>query len=514
MSEKDIQSADTYLDDIPDLFRVVLSATADGVVITDKDGNIKWVNSAYEKITGYSIQDVVNKNPRILKSGKQNPTFYEDLWDTISSGNVWNGELWNKRKDGVIYLEEQSITPVFNEQKQVTHYIAIKRDVTQQHRLQEQLHQAKRIEAIGQLTAGVAHNFNNKLASILGFSELALEDAKQYENEELDDSLNEIIIAGKSARDLVRQMMAFSLNELTELKLCNIGLVIKQVIKLISSTIPSSIKVVMNLREVPQVMLDPVRLHQMLISMAMNSSEAMSGNGELTFTTNIIKLTNTECNSCHELIDGDYVSISVNDTGKGISPDNLDKIFMPFFTTRNNEGGTGMGLSALHGMMHEMNGHVLVESVPEQNTVFTLLFPISAVSKDMSITDSEVSANNEDKDDMHILLVDDEEAVVNFLVEILKMNGFHVTGETNSKNALKHISEHPGKYDLLITDQNMPDLNGLELSKLVNDIRKDLPVILMSGHQIDKDNKEFEQIKSVLTKPFDTKELIKKVKQI
>lgn len=519
MSVKYPELETVFIDGIPDLFRTVLSATADGVVITNKEGNIKWVNPAYEKLTGYSIGEVVNKNPKILKSGKQNPAFYAELWDTILAGNVWKGELWNKRKDGVIYLEEQSITPVTDDQGEVTHFIAIKRDVTKQHQLQEQLHQAKRIEAIGQLTAGVAHNFNNKLASILGFAELASEEAKLYSNEEIDDCLNEITIAGKSARDLVRQMMAFSLNELSELKPGNIDLIVRQAIKLISSTIPSSIKVMVDLKEVPQVMLDPVRLHQMLISLAMNATEAMSGHGELTISTDVIRVDNIECSSCHEIIKGDYVSISIKDTGKGILLGDQDKIFMPFFTTGQNEGRTGMGLSALHGMLHEMHGHVIVESVTEQFTAFTLLLPVNKVSneaivEDTGVDNSEVDAENKYKEKMHIMIVDDEESVANFLSEILELNGYQVSRETNSKEALKNISASSDKYDLLITDQSMPELSGAELAKLVNGIRADLPVILMTGYQIDKDSKEFEFINDVLIKPFETKELLHKIRHI
>lgn len=514
MSLKNNDSVHKYLEDIPDLFRIALSATADGVVITDNDGDIKWVNPAYEKLTGYSVSEVINRNPRILKSGKQNPAFYKELWDTILAGKVWNGELWNRRKDGVIYLEEQSITPVVDEQGAITHFIAIKRDVTQQQQLQEQLQQAKRIEAIGQLTAGVAHNFNNKLASILGFTELAAEEAKQYSNEEIDDCLNEIIIAGKSARDLVRQMMAFSLNELSELKPGNIDLIIRDAIKLISSTIPSSIKIMVDLNEVPQVMLDPVRLHQMLISLAMNAVEAMSEHGELTLSTDVTRINNIECSSCHEIINGDYVAISIKDTGKGIALDERDKIFMPFFTTHQKDGGTGMGLSALHGMLHEMHGHVIVESVVEQYTIFTLLLPVNKVDAEVNVDENEVDTENTYKEAMHIMIVDDEESVANFLSEILELNGYQVSIETNSKEALKNISEFPDKYDLLITDQSMPQLSGTELAKSVYDIRQDLPVILMTGYQVDKNNKEFEFVNEVLSKPFETKELLYKIRHL
>lgn len=514
MSKKNKNSIDEYLKGFPDLFKTALSATADGVVITDNKGNIKWVNPAYEMLTGYSIDEVINNNPRILKSGKQNPAYYKELWDTISAGSVWTGELWNKRKDGVLYLEEQSITPVKNEQGNITHYIAIKRDVTRQHQLQDQLHQAKRIEAIGQLTAGVAHNFNNKLASILGFTELAIEEAQQYSNEEMDDCLSEIIVAGKAARDLVRQMMAFSLNERSELKPGDIDLIVRQAIKLITSTIPAGIRVQMDLKDVPSVMLDPVRLHQMLMSLAMNAVEAMSDHGDLLFSTDVVQIENVTCNSCHEFISGDYVSISVKDTGKGILLDDQGKIFMPFFTTHQQDGGTGMGLSALHGMLHDMNGHVIVDSVFENHTAFSLLLPVNKMVENIAVEYDEVITEDNHKEHMHIMLIDDEESIVMFLTEILEINGYQVSKETDSKKAFKQLSENPDKYDLVLTDHNMPQLNGIELAKLLYDIRPDLPVILMTGHQIDKDKEKSDFINGILIKPFETKELLHKIKNL
>lgn len=512
MLDKYPEFAAVFVEGIPDLFRDVLSATADGVVIANTDGSIIWVNPAFEKLTGYTISEVLNENPKILKSGKQAPAFYKELWDTISSGKVWHGELWNRKKDGTIYLEEQSITPVLDESGDIKYYIAIKRDVTQQNQLQEQLNQAKRIEAIGQLTAGVAHNFNNKLASILGFAELAVEEAKQYSNEEIDDCLNEILVASRSARDLVKQMMAFSLNEFSDLKLGSVDLIVKETIKLISSTAPASIKILLDLKEVPQSTFDPVRLHQILIGLSMNAVQAMSGHGELTLSTDVIRIDDIKCDSCHEIIEGDYISISLRDTGKGILPENLEKIFMPFFTTHQNEGGTGMGLSAIHGLLHEMNGHVIVESIIEQYTVFTLLLPLDNVNDETITGDSEIK--NTDEKEKHIMVVDDEQAIADFLSEILELNGYQVSIETNSKEAFKIISRHPEKYDLLITDQSMPQLKGTELAELVYEVRQDLPVILMTGYKNDKETKGLDFISEVLNKPFETKDLLYKIKHL
>lgn len=501
-----------YLDEMPNLSNAALSAMADGVVIIDSNGLIKWVNSAYEDLTGYSLDEFINKNINFLKSEKQNSELYNDLWTVIQTGNTWKGEIWNKRKNGEVYLEEQSITPVKDEQSRITHFVAVNRDITNKNKLNIQVNNAKRIEAIGQLTAGIAHNFNNKLASILGFSGLVLDELKEHENEDISDSINEIITAGKDARDLVQQMMAFSVTTLSDPRPVDIKLAIEQAVKTITSTLPAELQVFIELNEVPLVNIDPVRLHQMLISLAVNSSESMGKHGKLTFSLDVTHINNIICSSCHEIISGDYVFVSVKDTGKGIPETDIVNIFMPFFTTHHDKGGTGMGLSALHGMLHDMKGHILVDSVIDDYTEFKLLFPIDKVTE-IKESVTQYSEHLEHKEvkrvkKLHILVVDDDKSVANFMFEMLSINGYEVTKETNSKEAFKLFSENPNKFDLLITDQSMPHLSGSELVKLVCDIREDLPVILMTGYGENELNDEAEHINAVLTKPFDTSELL------
>lgn len=373
MPEKEINIVS---EDIPNsLFKRALDAAADGVVITDVYGNIIWVNPAYEILTGYMLQDVKGNNPRLLKSGRQDPAFYEDLWSTIKSGNVWKGELWNRRKDGTLYLEEQSITPV-DENGVITHFIAIKRDISKQHKLQNQLNMTQRIEAIGSLTAGVAHNFNNKLASILGYAELSIEEAEKYSNDDLSDYLNEISIAGKLARDLVRQMMSFSRNEVHKSESVDVSELAKESIKILSSSLPSAIQLHSRFEDVPNISVDTVMFHQIMLTLVANSSDAMNGKGVITIGLNKQNFSDVECGSCHETINGDYVVLSVQDTGHGINNKDINNIFLPFFTTREMSGGIGMGLSALHGMLHEQQGHVLVESEINQGTVVRYYFQL------------------------------------------------------------------------------------------------------------------------------------------
>jgi len=497
------------------LFKLALEAAADAVVITDTKGSVVWVNPAFEVLTGYLMQDVKGQNPRLLKSGKQNSSYYKNLWETISVGQVWSGELWNKRKDGSVYLEEQSITPVKNDAGKITHFIGIKRDISKQYKLQNQLNMAQRIEAIANLTAGVAHNFNNKLASILGYAELAVEEAEQYSNEDLIDYLQEISVAGKLARDLVRQMMAFSQNDINEIQSIDLVDVIKESIKVLSSTLPSAVKIFTKLDNVPKVNVDPVRLHQMILSLVVNSSEAMDGKGVVTIGVNKQSIKDTICNSCHENIKGSFIVLYIHDTGKGIQEKDMEKLFLPFFTTRESEGGTGMGLSALHGMLHDQQGHVLVDSVAGQYTEFKLLFP----EKEQVINDAQINVSDQkikqtaDRE-KHIMIVDDEEPVANVLSEIIRHYDYKVTVETNSKKALIKFSNNPDIYDLIITDKDMPHLTGVELASSINSINKNVPVILITGYNKDSISENADGIKMILSKPFETTELIESIRKL
>jgi PAS domain S-box-containing protein len=493
-----------------DLYKQALEATADGVAITDLNGKIVWINSAYEKLTGYSLDEVKGKNPRILKSGKQDPSYYKKLWETIMRGEVWRGELWNKNKNEKLYLEEQSITPVKDNKANITHFIAIKRDITNQNTLRNRLYMAQRIEAIAKLTAGVAHNFNNKLASILGYTELAIEEIEQYSNDDLDDYLNEISVAGKFSRDLVKQMMSFTQNDINKVKSVDLTTLIKESTKIITSSLPSTVGLLTKLDEtVPKTSIDPVQLHQMLLSLVLNSNEAMNSKGVITIGVEEYTAKDDVCSSCHEILQGKYIALYVQDTGKGISVDDMKNIFLPFFTTKEMNGGTGMGLSALHGMLHEQSCHVLVKSIISERTEFRLLLPIDRLEKEAKeenvyhqIVDYERKRNT------RVLIVDDDESVANVLAEILRLHEFDVTVELNSKKALINYTKNPLKFDLLITDKDMPHMDGVDFSREVKKLNSNVSIILVTGYSPESIDIDKFGIDMVLTKPLETKELL------
>ncbi|MDH5572016.1 MAG: PAS domain-containing protein [Gammaproteobacteria bacterium] len=504
-----------------------LEAIADGVVISDAKGHIQWINPAFSRTTGYAPSEVLGKYTNILKSGKQDASYYKDLWNTIVRGKVWHGELWNRKKDGSLYLEDQSITPVKDEQGNISHFIAVKRDITDQYDLRYKLMYAQKMEAMTQLTGGISHNFNNKLATIMGYTELAIEAIAKYKDNELDDYLNEIITAGRSAHKLVEQMLSFSCEDFTEIQPLDILPVIKETLKILDSTLPSSITVSTAFTDnLPQIKSDPAHIHQMIMTLCINARDAMENNGELHIGVSHTQITDGTCHSCHDSFDGDYVELTVKDSGHGISTKNLENIFLPFFTTREMANGTGMGLSVLHGILHEQNGHIIVESTLNKGTTFHLLFPAHRGNTRADITDNKnelqipatpVLETVTTEPELHkdrILIVDDEKSFANMLNDMFNFSGYITEVHNDSQEALKKFKTTPDQYDLVITDQTMPQLSGVELAKSIHSISPHIPIILMSGMGESDRTHHDGAISEYLSKPFKLTEAIKTVEAL
>jgi PAS domain S-box-containing protein len=495
------------------------------IVITDKDGNIEYVNPKFSEITGYSYVESIGQNPRILKSGHQSPEFYKDLWQTITSGKQWSGELLNKKKNGEMFWEKTLISPIINKNGDVTNFITIKEDITkhkqaqaERQQLQKQLQQAQKMEAIGQLTGGIAHDFNNMLASIMGYTELTQEAIAQYDNDQIQGYLSEVYKSGSRARDLVAQMLAFSRGGEGELEPLMLSPLIKESLKMLASTLPSSIEIDLQLGgDELTVMTSPVQLHQLIVNLCINARDAMDGKGHITIGLARVNDVVTECCSCHERVVGDYIQLFVRDTGSGIQPEQLGRIFDPFYTTKEVGKGSGMGLSMVHGIMHDHGGHIVVETASGKGTTFTLLFPVMDVQVDI-VNVENVDANTPSGQtlDGNILIVDDEPSVGHFIGELLKSNGCQVTVETDSQSALSRFKQNPDAFDLVVTDQTMPGMTGAELAQAMIAIRPELPVILCTGYSdhIDEAKAKSLGIKAYVNKPIATDKFLRLVREL
>ena len=492
------------------LLATAIDHASESVVITDARGTIQYVNPAFEKVTGYTRSEAVGKNPRILKSGRHNEIFYHQLWATISSGNVWHGHLVNRRKDGGIFEEEGSISPVLDDEGRIVSYVAVKRDVTEQIQLQRQFRQAQKMEAIGTLAGGIAHDFNNILSAIIGYAELAL---LQSNDPAIRKSIKAVLDAGRRASELVSQILAFSRQSEQEFKPVQVRLIVKEVIKLLRASLPATIEIRQHLASDSLVLADPTQIHQMIMNLCTNANHAMEEKGGvLTIELNDVVLDEKLLAGHTGLQPGKYLKLTVSDTGCGMSPEVVDRIFDPFFTTKPPGKGTGMGLSVLHGIVKSYRGTVTVTSQPGKGTTFSVYIPIHKKRPSAAADDEQPLPTGNER----ILFVDDEESIAAMTTEMLTRLGYRVTALTDSRKALELFSKDPLAFDLVITDMTMPQMTGDKLAMKLMALRPGLPVILCTGFSdlIDDTRARAMGIAAFVSKPVLNRRLAETIRKV
>ncbi len=389
--------------------------------------------------------------------------------------------------------------------------------------LQNQLLQARKMEAVGQLSGGIAHDFNNMLSSILGYAGLALDRPNGLPDSKLDEYLDEVIRAGERARDLVGQMLSFSRIRKGEAGCSELKPIINETIKMLRFTLPASIALDIVLDDEPlTVNIDPVQLQQIIMNLSINARDGMCNKGRLSIAVRRISPTEDsfrlECQSCRKtVLPGDYIELSVKDSGGGIDQELLERIFDPFFTTKDIGKGTGMGLAVVHGIVHEVGGHILVESVQDEGTTFKLLLPPSAeVVREPAPAAFTYADVREGVAAARILVVDDEPSVAGFLKELLSVAGYEAVLARDGAEALEIFQQQSGCFDLVITDQTMPNLTGAELAHRLLALSPDLPVILCTGYSEDVDETQAREIgiQGYLLKPVPSHALLKRIAEL
>ena len=375
--------------------------------------------------------------------------------------------------------------------------IVVARDITERRasevekaRLQRELSQSQKMDALGQLTSGIAHDFNNILGIIIGYTELAID---RYNNANQAIPINyieHIHESAERAKKLIAQLMVFGRSDNTESFPLQVAPLIAEDIKMLRATMPSSIQFDHDYQDdLPNVLMEPVKLQQLLLNLCINAKDAMNGTGRISISLDLFQDMNTECAACHKRIEGDWVRLTVADDGSGIDQITQSQMFDPFFTTKSSGKGTGMGLAMVGSIMESHHGHITVDTEPGLGTSIHLLFPpVEEETPQKDQHDIAVSIENPKGNGESILLVDDESGITNFMSEVLTNNGYKCTSLTSSKQALEVYSSSPGDFDLIITDQTMPELTGTELSKAISKIEPNQLMILMSGNRETIDN--------------------------
>ncbi|MCL4217971.1 MAG: PAS domain S-box protein, partial [Candidatus Hydrogenedentes bacterium] len=398
----------------------VVEYSADAVMITDTSGVIQYVNPAFEKVTGYSEEEALGQTPRLMKSGCHDPAFYMEMWNVLGQGEVWMGQITNRHKDGHLIEERVSIAPIKGRDGMVEYYVAIKRDVTQINRLEAQIRQSQKLEAIGNLAGGIAHDFNNILSAILGYSEMALGEADPESN--IAEDIREVITAGTRAKQLVQQILMFSREAEVDKHPIQLQSVVKETLKLLRATLPTTMDFVVDLdNHCENVYADPTQMHQVLMNLCTNAYYAMrEKGGVLRIQLRAINLDEISVQQHVGLHPGRHVCLTVSDTGHGMTREVMERIFEPFFSTKKHEG-TGLGLSTVHGIVRSHNGAITVYSDPGHGTSFNVYLP--CVVRQIGQENATVEALPQGAGE-HVLFVDDEEVLVRLGKQLLERMGY------------------------------------------------------------------------------------------
>jgi len=487
-----------------------LEAAANSIILTDTAGKILFANKAFCAMTGYAAEEVLGKTPNFLRSGKHDPVFFRELWETILTGRVWQGELINRRKDGTLYHEEMTITPIQEANGEITHFIAVKEDITSRKKFKEQLHHVQKMEAIGQLAGGVAHDFNNLLTVIHGNTQLVLMDEPQLK-EENRECLKQVAEATERAGNLTRQLLAFGRKQDIQFQPVNLNEVIANFTKMLKRVIGEHVALeCLYAKNLPAVDADVSMVEQIIINLIVNARDAMPEGGSIVVATEAVQIDKAFVETHPEAQPGQFVCITVTDTGSGIYPEYLPRIFEPFFTTKEAGKGTGLGLAMVYGIVKQHQGWIEVSSQLGHGTTFKIFLPANACSemKPLPAPKKTCPAGGHEK----ILLVEDDADVRMVARDVLEVSGYQIWEAATGLEALAVWKARETKIDLLLADIVLPGgLNGRDLADKLKKERPGLKVLLMSGYCADRLGK-IQLNGHVLHKPFSLEHLTETVR--
>jgi PAS domain S-box-containing protein len=489
-------------------FAGIVEISDDAIISIDGTQRIRLFNPGAEKVFGYRTEEVLGKPldmllpPRFVAAHGEHVRSFSESPDALRPMHQ-RGTVFGLRKDGTEFPGEASISK-FEVAGEKVMTVRL-RDITERRRLEAQVRQAQKMEAIGTLAGGIAHDFNNILGAIIGYTEQALLEVQS--GSRLRQHLEEVLAAGKRAKNLVRQILAFSRQTEQEREPILPQRVVLEVLKLLRATLPATIEIRQEIDADPGLILaDPTQLHQVLMNLCTNAEHAMRGTGGvLEIALRALEI-GADFSARHpEIPPGPYTKLSVRDTGHGMEREILDRIFDPFFTTKGVGEGTGMGLAVVHGIVTSLGGAILVESAPGRGTCFDVYLPRTGVAA--------VSEGSGDEPVYHgaarILFVDDEEPLARLGAEMLRGLGYDVVASTSSTEALERFRKDPEAFDLVITDQTMPGMSGESLARELLRLRPNLPIIQCTGfsHTMSADKAKAMGIKEYLLKPVGRHEL-------
>ncbi len=506
---KSIEKSTEMSADLASLIAVIEQGF-DAVVITDKDWLIEYVNPAFEKLKGYKKEEIVGYHLSVLDNQIYTPEALAHLKEVLDRGEVWVEQIKTKHKNGKDLVVDVRGFAVKTKRGDISGYVLIARDITEEAELQRCLLHAQKMQAIGTLAGGIAHDFNNILSGIMGFAELAIKEVPV--DSPIFKKIEQIVQAAQRAKELIQQILSFSRYVEDKKRPVQCASIIKEVLKFIRAALPAEIEIKTNVQSDSAILVNPTQLHQVIINLCTNAYHAMQENGgTLTINLKDVIVNYPEAKRL-DLPIGKYVKIEVSDTGHGISPEIIDRIFEPYFTTKK-EKGTGLGLAVVYGIIKDAGGAITVNSKLGEGTTFSIYLPcVEQKGKE----EEEIKDITLCKGHGKILLIDDEKLVLEVEREMLESLGYYTTACLNPYEALNEIELNPKKYDLVITDLSMPGISGEKLAKKIISLCPDLPVILCTGFGdlVVEERLKKMGIKEILRKPVSLKQFAQTIQQV
>ncbi len=493
-------------------FSYVIEQSPVVVTITDTEGRIEYVNRMFIQVTGYSLDEVAGKTHRILKSGKTPPDVYESLWSNLIAGQQWQGEFCNRLKNGKEIYERATVFPLRDTDGKVTNYLKISRDITEQKRLEAELRQSQKMEAIGQLAGGIAHDFNNILSAIKNYAFLLRKRLK--DDELLLSFVNHIFSSTDKAANLTQGLLAFSRKQVINPKPINLTLVIADLEKLLKRLIREDIELRVILHHAGiTVNADNVQIEMALMNLVTNAMDAMLKGGTLLIEADIIQIDKDFIDRHNYGIAGPYARITVSDNGVGMDESTRERIFEPFFTTKELGKGTGLGLATVYGIVKQHDGYIYVYSELDSGTTFTILLPLvnTAIEQLPNVELTKARGGSE----IILLAEDDTEMRIGTKV-VLEEAGYKVIEAADGIDAIKKFEESITEIDLVLLDVVMPKANGKVVYNHIKNTGSSAKIIFVSGYPYEMINNKgiLEQLGTYLQKPVRPDDLLNKIREV
>lgn len=466
-------------------------------------GEVVFLNKEVERVTGWSLEDLAHIDA--MAEAYPDPEYRKEVWDFMANPGPYWKDIRMRRKDGS-FVDTRWMNVKLSDESQ----IGIGLDISGQLELEEQLRHSQKMEALGAMAGGVAHDFNNILAAVIGFGEMAKEELPEGSPER--HYVEQVLKAGLRGRDLVRQMLTFSRKNGEGRKAMKLSDAIQEAIKLIRASIPTTITIKLDVENDTGIILaDHTQIQQIIVNLCNNAADAMAETGG-TLTMQLSNFKVSKNRRLGGLAPGPYVRLIVSDTGKGMDRQVLERVFEPFFTTKEPGKGTGLGLSIVHGIVANYGGEIIAESRPGQGTAFTLFFP-HLQEKPAEQDEETILAPGGGGE--RVLLVDDEKDLVELTTKMLQALGYHVTGKTNSRETLETFKNDPSSFDLIISDQTMPEMTGIQLSRELKTV-KDIPFILTTGYSqmVNAESAREAGISAFVMKPLTKSELACTIRKV